>query len=275
MNNPCPKPEELLRLIDGELTENRGSRLRSHLSTCRSCAQELEAQERLVARIAATVDGLPSPGAAQAVLRRLDAAAAPRPRDLPRWRAALLCAGGLATVAALAFVALPRGARDGGEFRTRGAAVAWTSKVGIEVWALEATPRKLAAGARVAQGTAFVASYSNVDTAPAHLLAFALDGEGEVHWLYPGYEDASTDPAAVRLEPRHVQQALPEAVALEGVPVGPLRIVWIISRGPLRVSSVEAPPTGERTLEAVRARFPGAVVGELVVRVEAPPPAHP
>ena len=36
------------------------------------------------------------PRAAQAVLRRLDVAAAPRPRDLARWRAALLCAGGLA-----------------------------------------------------------------------------------------------------------------------------------------------------------------------------------
>jgi hypothetical protein len=120
----------------------------------------------------------------------------------------------------------------------------------------------------VAQSTVFVASYSNIDTAAAHLLAFGIDARGEVHWLYPAFDDSRADPQAVRLEPLHVQQALPDSVVLEDVPVGPLRIVSIISRGPLHVSSVEGLPADERTLETLRARFPGARVGELLLRVE-------
>ncbi len=267
MNRPCPEPEELLHLLDGEVTENRSSQLRSHMTNCRQCAQELEAQKQLTMRLAAPVDGVPSPGAVQAVLRRIDSNAAPKPRAVVRWIPAL-CAGGLAAVAAVTLMVLPRGANERGEFRARGATVAWTNKVGIEIWALGTAPRKLAAGARVTQGTALVASYSNIDTAAANLLAFGFDGRGEVHSLYPGYGDSRTDPLTVRLEPLHIQQTLPDAVALDDVPVGPLRIVWIISRGPLHVSSIEALLAGDRTLEALRARFPGTRVGELLLHVE-------
>ncbi len=268
MNRPCPEPEELLRLLDGEVSENHAARLRSHLVACRHCAQEFEAQRRLAARLAAPVEGVPSSGAAQALLRRLDSTVAPRPpRMARRWWA--LGAGGLAAAVAVAtLIVLPRGASGPGEFRARGAAVAWGSKVGIEVWALEKAPRKLVAGAPVAQGTPFVASYSNVDSAAAHLLAFGVDARGEVHWLYPAFDDPDTDPKSVRLEPLHVQQALPDSVVLEDVPPGPLRIVSVISRSPLRVSSVESLPTQERTVEGLRARFPGAGVSELLLRAE-------
>jgi hypothetical protein len=274
MNRACPAPEELLRLLDGEITENRSSQLRSHLVDCRHCAQELEAQKQLTARLGAPIDGTPAPGAAQAILRRLDSAVASRPRP-PASRWWVLGAGGLAAAAAVALVALPRAARDPGEFRPRGATVARINRVGIELWALETAPRKLASGAPVAPSTAFVASYSNIDTAAAHLLAFGVDARGEVHWLYPAFDDSRADPPAVRLEPLHVQQALPDSVVLEDVPVGPLRVVSIISRGPLHVSSIEGLAAGERTLEPLRARFPDAQVSELLLRVEPPSPRQP
>jgi hypothetical protein len=270
MSRPCPEPEELLRLLDGEASENHAARLRSHLVACRRCAQELDAQRRLIGRLAAPV-GDAAPGAAQALLRRLDrmAAASPR-RSAPWWWA--VGAAGLAA-AAVALVVLPRGASGPGEFRARGAAVAWGSKIGVEIWALEKAPRKLVAGAPVPKGTPFVASYSNVDAAAGYLLAFGLDARGEVHWLYPGFDDPGTDPRSVRLEPLHVQQVLPDSVVLDDLPTGPLRIVCVITRSPLLVSSVESLAANQRTLDGLRARFPGARVDELLLRVE-PPRAH-
>lgn len=272
-NVPCPPAEELLRLVDGELSENRTSLLRAHALHCERCARELETGSRLAARIAAPVHGVPSPGAAQALLRRLDAAVAPRPRARAWWWA--VGAGALAAAMAVTLAVLPRPPRDAGGFRARGTAVAWRNRIGVELWALEETPRKLGAGASVAPGTAFVASYTNLDRDAAHLLAFGVDAHGEVHWLYPAFDDPRTDPQSVRLEPLHVQQALPDAVAPEALPPGPLRMISITSRQPLRVSSVEALSAGGRALDALRARFRDARVDELILRVEpAPTPAN-
>jgi hypothetical protein len=265
MTVPCPDPEELARLLDGELTENRGAALRAHLATCARCAAEHRAQSHLVARLGAPVPGVPSVGALAAVMGRLDAADAearrPRPSALPRLRAAL------AALAAAAAVVLVVGAPGGrrGDFAARGAAVPWEQKVGVELWALEGAPRRLAAGDRIAPGTPVVASYSNVDDAPAWLLAFAVDARGEVHWLYPAFLDATRDPEALRLDPAAVQRALPESVVLEEVPDGALRVITLVTRERRHVSEIEGAPPADRTPEALRRRWPGARIDELSV----------
>jgi anti-sigma factor RsiW len=184
----CPAPEELTALLEGELTENRGPQLRAHATDCPACAAELEVQRRLLARLAAPVPGLPSEGGVAAVMARLDAAEA-RPARPARARPGRWAWAGLAAMAATAAAAAlvvragPFGASE--DFAPRGAAVAWTQKVGVELWTLQDQPRRLAAGERLPAGVALVASYSNVDATPAWLLAFAVDARGEVHWLYP------------------------------------------------------------------------------------------
>jgi hypothetical protein len=271
MSMPCPTPEELTGLLDGELTENRAARLRGHAAGCTACAAELEAQRRLVARLRAPVPGVPSPGALAAVMGRLDRAGAPAAAPPARRRVAWV-AGLSAAAAALLALAGTLPARERDAFAPRGAEVAWTSKVGVELWALEGRPRRLQEGDLLPAGVALVASYSNVDPAPAWLLAFAVDGRGEVHWLYPAWLDPATDPPATRLEGSAVQRALPESVVLEGVPEGALRLVTVVSPRSHRVSEIEdAGPAG---LEpgALQRRWPDARVEALSVRHAAPAP---
>ena len=264
MSASCPSPEELARLLDGELTENRAARLRTHVATCTGCAAELRAHQLLLDRIRAPLPGIPSEGALAAVMGRLDAADTAAPverRPVPRaWM-------GLAAAAVLlvALVTIPGRRQDG--FAARGADVAWAQKIGVELWALQGQPRRLAHDDQLATGVALVASYSNVDPAPAWLLAFALDERGEVHWLYPGYLVAGTDPQAVRLEGTVLQRPLPESVVLDDVPGGALRLVTVVTRAPLHVADIEAVSPSERTPEALRRRWPDARIDELTVRV--------
>lgn len=271
MSTPCPSQDALLRLVDGELTENEAARLRAHAAGCPPCARALRAQERLVARLAAPLPELATAGAVAEVMRRLDAGAAappprrPRPLGPPAW------ASGVAALAAAAVlvVALPPAAQRTDGFTARGGAAPWTSQVGVELWALRDQPRRLAPGDGLAPGVPVVASVRNAGPAAAWLLAYALDARGEVHWLYPGYLDPATDPEALRLDGRQAQRTLPEAVVLEGVPAGALRLVTVLSPGPRRVSEIERAAPAERTPEALRRRWPEARVDEVPLRYAA------
>jgi hypothetical protein len=272
VSRPCPDLQELVRLLDGDVTENRGAELRAHIAVCSRCAGDLDAQRRLVARLSAPIPGVPSPGAAEGVMRRLDAAAAPAPRSAT-WRRWML--GGLAAAAAAVAIAFvfPRGEPSSAAFRARGAGVSWANKVGVDLWAVEVQPRKLAPGSMVTPNTAFVASYRNLDAAPAYLLAFAVDAAGEVHWLYPAFDDPGADPQSVRLDPSVAQRVLADSVIPEGLVPGTLRCVFVVSRAPLHVSSIESLAPTDRVLEALRARWPDARIDELRLEVMASTPA--
>jgi hypothetical protein len=268
MISACPENREWLRLLDGEATENHAAELRAHAELCPRCTRELDLQRRLLADLAAPVAN--HPDAVQVVLQRLDAAPTP-PRRLP-WRGVGVAAGVLAAAAAVALFAIP-GSKDAGTFVSRGEKATWTHRVGVELWALEGippVPRKLVIQAPFASTTPLLASYFNLDKAPAYLLAFAVDRQGELHWAYPGYEDAKTDPQAVRLEPLQMHRALSESVVLEALPAGPLQLVTILSRRPLHVSQIEALRASERGLDRLRTRFPGTRIDSLTVHVSTP-----
>lgn len=268
MTSACPKPQEWMRLIDGELTENRAAELRAHAAGCSSCARALADVRTLVARIAAPAAALEGSDGLARLLSRLNAAEAleaPRPRLHGR-RAAGVLAVSIAAVAVFAIL-LPRDAIDPGVFTPRGADPSWTRKVGVEIWALERPLRRLTPGALLAPGTPVVATYRNVDAAPAYLLAFALDRDGEVHWLYPAHLDARQDPTGVRLDPSAAPRAFSDSAILEGVE-GSLRFVLVVTREPLRVSSIEGVPAALRDPDRLRARWPEARVDEVTARIE-------
>jgi len=277
MSLPCPQPEELSRMLDGELTENRSEALRTHAAGCRTCASELAAQQRLLASIAAPLPDATAAGGVAAVMARLDdadAASAGAEGGGPRARAwGALAMLGAAAAAVVLVATRPAPEAD---FVPRGSEVAWARKIGVELWALQEQPLRLVSGDRLSPGVAVVASYSNVDPAPGWMLAFAVDARGDVHWLYPAWLDAAADPLAVRLEGSVVQRALPDSVVLEAVPGGALRFVTLVTRTPLRVSDVEAVPLAERSAEALRRRWPGARIDELPVQyTSGPPPGAP
>ena len=263
MNPTCPSKQEWFTLIDGEATENRASELRAHANTCPRCAQELELQRQLARDLAAPVPV--SSDAVAAVMRRLETAERPERRFT--WRLFALGTGALAAAAVIAFLVLPATKEDQGMFSARGQRIAWAQKVGIEIWAVESSPRKLGAAATISPNTPLVASYHNIDRAAAYLLVFAVDARGEIHWAYPGFEDARTDPSAVRLEPLAMQKVLPDSVVLDGLPVGPAELISLIAHEPLHVSRIESLPATERNATSLRARFPTARIDSLSLRV--------
>lgn len=267
MTTPCPGHDELLELLDGEVTENRARELREHLAACPACGEEWRAQEALIARLAAPVPGAPSEAAVQAVMRRISAEP-----SVPHQRSRrLLPVGALALAAAagLAIVTLVRPPSP--DFLARGGKPAsWAKKVGVEIWSIGSPPRPLAAGMAVSPATAYVARYRNLTGAPAYLLAFGVDAAGVVHWLYPAFLDPGTDPPSLALQPG-TSVPLLESVVLEDVAPGPLDMVTILSPAPLSVSRVERLQPAEREPAALRARFPGARVDRVTVRVVAPP----
>lgn len=262
---PCPGGEELLRLLDGEVTENRALELRQHLAGCPSCARAARAHEAFLARLAAPVPGVPSPGAVERVMRRV-VAEPPTPSRRRTWRLAFP-AGALALAAAAAaiLVAVIRPPHPS-VFLARGGPAAWERKVGVELWTAEAPPHRLTEELLVSPATAYVATYRNLTGATAYLLAFAVDGAGQVHWLYPAFLDPSADPASLPLE-AIASGTLPESVELEQVPPGELRLFTILSPGPLSVSQIERLGPAELTGAALQKRFRGARVETLRLRV--------
>jgi hypothetical protein len=277
MSTRCPGAQELTKLLDGELTENRAGELRAHVNGCVACAAELAAQGRLVSRIAAPIPGVPSESALSEVMRRLDEVGEAQGRSRMVSHVAWALSG-LAVVVSLALMVVVRPldeARERREFAARGATVDWKRKVGVELWALESAPRRISSGDRLSPGVALVGSFSNVESSTAYLLAFALDTRGEVHWLYPAYLDRRSDPPSIRLDASIVHRALEESVILEDVPPGPLRFVFVVTAEPLRVSDVESVGAADRTPAALRARWPAARVDELNVSVGAPSPSTP
>ena len=265
MNTTCPSHKEWLSLIDGEVTENRASELRTHACGCSRCAHELERQRHLLRDLAAPVPV--AAHAVAAVMRRIEHAKSPARRF--GWRSWTLAGGALAVAAAAAFLVVPATETHEGIFSARGHRVPWTQKVGAEVWAIESSPRKLEAGSALSPATAIVASYHNIDAAAAYLLVFAIDARGEIHWAYPGFEDPQTDPGAVRLEPLQMKKVLPDSVMLDDLPAGPLELVTVISREPLHVSRIESLPAPERSAANLRGRFPAAHIEALPLRVVA------
>jgi hypothetical protein len=263
MNIICPSPQEWLSLVDGEATENRATELRTHASDCSRCAHALEEQRQLMRDLAAPVPM--SADAVAAVMRQIENAKSTARRF--GWRGWTLAGGAVA--AAAAFLVVPATGTHEGLFSARGHRVPWTQKVGAEVWAIESSPRKLEAGSALSPGTAIVASYHNIDAAAAYLLVFAIDARGEIHWAYPGFEDAKTDPAAVRLEPLQMKKVLPDSVMLDDLPAGPVEFVTFISRDPLHVSRIESLPAPERSAANLRARFPAARIERLPLRMVA------
>jgi hypothetical protein len=270
MNSPCPSNREWLSLVDGEATESRAAQLRDHAGGCSRCTQELELQRQLVRDLTAPVPV--SSDAVAAVMRRLEKAERTTRRF--GWRGWALTGGALAVAAVMAFLIVPSTGIDRGILSARGHRLPWTQKVGVEVWAIESSPRKLEAGSVLSPSTAMVASYHNVDAAAAYLLVFALDARGEVHWAYPGFEDAKTDPASVRLEPLQLNRVLPESVMLDELPAGPLELVTVIAHEAWRVSRIESLRVPERSVASLRTRYPSARIESMSLRV-APAPVAP
>jgi hypothetical protein len=275
MTSPCPPSEKWDLLADRQLSEDEAQALRAHARTCSDCDNAMKASEALLARIAAPVGGsAPSTeDPVAAVMRRVRMREAPRVRpSRSRWAQAGLVLGALGASLLVVLVAPRMLVEDEPETwtsRGAGSPSSLAQRVGIRFHRATNPPTPLEAGARLPPTTPFVVTYRNIEaTQPVYLLAFAVDAAGEVHWLYPGHLSETSDEPAPRLETTGPQERMmPEAVRLEEPPAGPLRLMSIVSLEPSSVSSVERLPPEQRTLAALRERWPAAVVEALEVEL--------
>lgn len=262
MTQSCLEADELARLLDGELSENRAAAARLHLGSCAHCTRELEVQRRIIDDLAAPAARVDADRLVAAVLARLPS------RPVRRSRASMV--GGLAAAAATALVLVlvaMRPDQHEGTFVARGGSGGLAREVGVVLHRLGPPATVLTRGEHVRSDTRYLATYRNVG-AKAHLLAFAVDARDTVHWLYPAYLDAGTDPAALALPPVARETALSDTVVLDAPASGPLRLITIVSATPQSVSMIERLSPADLQPAALASRFPDAVIRELVVDVD-------
>lgn len=114
-------------------------------------------------------------------------------------------------------------------------------------------------------------SYATIGaTRPVHLLCYAIDARGEIHWLYPAFEDASSDPPSAVLLPGRATTAMPTEAALEDMPAGPLRVFALLSPEPMHVSDIERLEPGALSAATLTSRFDGIDVRTWALSIDEP-----
>jgi len=271
----CPEREELIRFRERALREHRADEIRAHVAGCTACRDRLAGLATLVADLRAPIafpGGPPGSREVARVMARLDA---PPPALRPAWPRFALAA--LAAAGAIVFAAAWP-ARDRGAFTARGGtaplaadhvtAEAIDREVGTTLFALVPHAEPLAAGARVSSSTGFVLGTRNLSRAvPLFVLAFAVDARDELHWLYPAFTTAGSDPAALPLPASDATRLMPDSVVLEGVAAGPLRVIVMVGAERLHVSAIERLRGAELAATALQRRFASAAVSELRLEV--------
>ncbi|MGH7436225.1 MAG: anti-sigma factor family protein [Polyangiaceae bacterium] len=267
MTRGCPTTEDMVLLIDGELTENRATWVRDHLSGCAACREEVASVQALVRNVAAPIE--PSPGALERLLARLDEA---RAAPAPRWRPVLAGVLGLAAVAAAVALIpaahLRRSDPDGFTARGAPAQPSIARDVGVTLYRHAGRLDLLAAGDYVTAQTAYAVSFRNLGAdGSAYLAIFAQDSAGEVHWIEPTWVDPAQDPASVPLPHADRESPPRTSVVLERPAVGAMHLFVLVTPVPVRVSEVERFAGTTVDAVALRTRWPGATVDETVVSV--------
>ena len=90
-----------------------------------------------------------------------------------------------------------------------------------------------------------------------------VEPRGAVHWIAPEYTLAGTDPLSASIQPSAEERPLPTAAAFDDLVPGPLRVIAVVARKPLRVSEIESLPVSELTLERLKRRFSQADVRQF------------
>ncbi len=268
MTQRCPPDEEWVRFVDGEVTANRAGELAAHTDDCRRCRRQVEELRALTKDIAAPIAEPDSEAVARVMreVRGADGPAAARSARRPLW--VLAGAAGVAAVAAVLLL-MARGEPES-EFRARGGPSMDTIRRNIGLF-VYADGQPLRQDAEVRPEAAYQLGYTNLFQDPrdsVYLLLFAVDSAAEVHWLFPGFTDPESDPAAILLSRAASEVMLPDSVVLEAPPPGPMRVVAVLGDTPLSVSDIESLKPAQLRLPALQARWPQREMREITARVQ-------
>jgi hypothetical protein len=249
----CPDQQTLAAFMEGELSTNAAGELQAHLSDCAGCRQAFERLRETVGRLkhARTAE---DPRFVGQVLERLPAG---RRRHSVRWLVALALPAAAAFAVFWGVPSLHRG----GEFVARGGArpAEPATHLGVEVFVHQQSREKnrvaMRGGERIENGDGFSFVVSNRLSRDVYLCLFAIDSAQAVHWFYPSYTDAATEPQAIRVPAAPAIMPLSQGVTPDGLAPGRLSVVALFLARPVRVSEVEKVVT-EAALSAIAQRLP-------------------
>ncbi|MBL8957297.1 MAG: hypothetical protein JNK82_41370, partial [Myxococcaceae bacterium] len=244
----CPDIELWPQLAAGEVAERDAAGLRIHAHECAACGTRLAQSQALIAALARPALAA-DPRRVHALMRAVDAA--PR-RRLPVWAPVAVAAG-------LAAVAVPFLAGDRGELTSRGGnSLTWRQRAAAELRPLASPSKPVAAGAALSARAPLAVWYRNIEPSAAlQLLAFVVDGEGEVHWVAPAWTGGAA-PQAIALPRSEGAALMPESFVAEGAAPGDGLLVTVVSDSALALERLEqAAPAARRDPASL---FPGALV---------------
>jgi hypothetical protein len=236
---------ELAAYIDGEVTRSEAERVEAEVATCAATQRRVAGLERIRDALASPVPELESTDLAASIREAI--ALKPPARGWARARRWLAPA----CIAAAGMLAAVYGIRDapsapsqaGEEFRAKsarpehGTAARWA---GIQAYYVHSGHEPSRVSGRVPADAGLLFSYTNIGRRPFEfLMIFAIDARGEVHWAYPAYERAGTNPSAIRIEQGEAEKPLAEVIHLDLAP-GSATLHALFMMRPLRVLDVEA-----------------------------------
>lgn len=276
----CLDDETIVSLLEDAVAPVDAAVLVAHVDGCARCAARKRALGALIDDVA-VAPAFDVAAHVDAVMAAVDAAPQPdvRADDAParswKFRALALGGGAIALAAGLLLAVSPITHPEGTLTARGGAASTSVGRlVGVTI---RTTPHDVAlAGAddgglvaEVTPDTRYFVTYRNSGDVSVHLLAFAVDARGDVHWLYPAYDAPGSNPSSVVLGATSGRELpMSTMVAFDDVALGPLTFVTILSRAPMSVADVEG--LSDRRALALRRSFPDAEVTSFDVRVIAP-----
>lgn len=272
MTQTCPNEDDLFLFTAGDQTENLAVELNKHIADCNRCQSLMDRCKELRVGISADVPGLHPQNATNEVMRKIRSGN-PQPATRAWLRGWYLGMGSAAAAAAVAlFVVLGGGENNSGTFQARSSETKpeLERKVGADFYAMrDGALMKLDERMPVRAAEGLSLSYINaVRDRSVFMLAFVVDSQHEIHWLYPAYTDATKDPLAIELRATAQQVVLPDTVQLDNPAAGNASLIWIAATERRSVSSVEALAMKARTAASLRKLWPNSEVGHVRVRIE-------
>jgi bacterioferritin-associated ferredoxin len=234
----CYSDQELVQAELGELTINQVKDLDDHAAVCSCCAQARQAIRQL------TEDLAPRPSQEDDFVERVMSARktvtpiAPARRPHVSWFAAaalVLLAAGTAKVA-MDYASHKETWTARGHRKEANVSLDTPAS---EVLVMRGGQLLPLSGQSLSPSDAFAVRYVNPTDDTQYLAAFAVDAAGAVHWIFPEYVDASTDPPSIPLASAEEERLLPQVVAPENPAPGPMHVVTLTSHEPTTVKHIE------------------------------------
>ena len=271
----CYSNEELVKAELGELTINQVSSMDEHAAACSRCAQARTAIRQLTADLARSPEPTQDDGfVARVMAARETATLTPSAR---RQRAPWFAAAAMVLLAAgtVKLVMDNSGPKESWTARGRkGGSNASLRTPASEVMVMRGGQLLPLSGQSLSPADAFAVRYVNPTDDTHYLAAFAVDAVGTVHWIFPDYVDASTDPPSIPLASAKDERLLPQVVAPEKPAPGPMRVVTLTSREPATVKRIEGvlrgAPAGMPLGRTLARWFPKALIREWSCSWNAP-----